>query len=671
MARLLINRVNYLLQENAQQLYCSPEPILPFRKQFRNFVKGINSAEIIKAVRNGIKGDNELIYFGFTNPNNEQTIAIDGFDYDFSKYEREFVKERLISFFKTRQFLIRPFATGIDFSVLQKRSQYDQTWSLYQKLDFVIKPKRREICFNITSENTLISDNPIAVSKGEQITVIDTTSGDLRSLNSLGDPLADEYRIVANHRRRTEIGISSEAPEKFSYKKRYFDLNSFYKNVLSEVTDECFKIEAGGFKNVDIKDYQKVNHSENLMVFGKNQTDVNPISGMRDFGPYKPAPNVTNNKFIFIYENRDDANKLYFNFKNGLKHFPGLWSYVGIPVTLERDISLKYENSKTLKGEFDQFLLDKLAAESYENYFVIVIGDFNRQESDEEQSDLYYHIKSSLLKKGIPSQFIGYKGVRGGSFHYYLPNIAVAILAKMGGIPWKLKGKTTDELVIGFNQKKIADSRFIGSAVFFSNEGELNGVVGYPESDSETALLAHLRNSIESYINHKSKAPERLIIHYYKPYSDNERWQTENLIQNELRLNIPFAVVEVNDSKTQIDLCFDQDSDFGMPESGTYIKVGRDEYLLFNNTRYNANTVRSVLDELPIKIRIHFADTGGFSHKELISQIYEFSRLYWKGLKQRSQPATTIYSKLIADFKAHFEEAMPDNSIVNDTPWFL
>ena len=78
-----------------------------------------------------------------------------------------------------------------------------------------------------------------------------------------------------------------------------------------------------------------------------------------------------------------------------------------------------------------------------------------------------------------------------------------------------------------------------------------------------------------------------------------------------------------------------------------------------------------VTDELPIKVKIHFADANGFSHNELIGQIYEFSRLIWKGLKQRSQPATTIYAKLIAEFSSHFAGNIPNNYIVNNTPWFI
>ena len=54
-----------------------------------------------------------------------------------------------------------------------------------------------------------------------------------------------------------------------------------------------------------------------------------------------------------------------------------------------------------------------------------------------------------------------------------------------------------------------------------------------------------------------------------------------------------------------------------------------------------------------------------------ITQVYEFSRIYWKGLKQRSQPVTTEYSKLIADFSSKFGGEIPENTVAQTTPWFI
>ncbi|MBK7667721.1 MAG: hypothetical protein IPJ32_10500 [Sphingobacteriaceae bacterium] len=48
---------------------------------------------------------------------------------------------------------------------------------------------------------------------------------------------------------------------------------------------------------------------------------------------------------------------------------------------------------------------------------------------------MYYEIKGKFLSKGIPTQFIQDKNIHSGSFHYFLPNISIGILAKLGGIP--------------------------------------------------------------------------------------------------------------------------------------------------------------------------------------------------------------------------------------------
>ncbi|WP_169703036.1 argonaute/piwi family protein [Candidatus Kuenenia stuttgartensis] len=306
----------------------------------------------------------------------------------------------------------------------------------------------------------------------------------------------------------------------------------------------------------------------------------------------------------------------------------------------------------------------------YYNYAAVIIGPFSKYESDEEEEKTYYEIKKLLLDKGITSQFIANKTVRSGNFNYCLPNIAIAILAKLGGIPWKLNTKKYNDLVIGYNYKKLQDQKWIGSAVFFDNEGRLGRIYGFSEERAGEDLISHLKIAIDDY-SKSIGSPDRLTIHYYKPPRKDEIKNFEQVIYNKLNLDIPFALTEVNDTKSKSDICFDTEYDMGMPESGTYVKIGKDEYLLFNNNRYEKEPVRKVKDELPIKVKIFHADVGGFSHREILSQVYEFSRLNWKGLMQTSQPVTTKYSKMIADFSLHFNGEISENKISQKTPWFI
>lgn len=672
MTSLIINRVNYILSEEHPNLYLSKDENLIFRMQFTHFKQRIinlfdngSFLEWIKDLK-----DDDYIYYSFTPPSFNGFLSINPENYPFNYFKPKFIREQLITFFKERNFLVEPFPVGNDLSIYGKTDDFNNEWSIYKRYDLLVRTDRKEIAYNIGSEKTLISNKAIQFEANEKIRIVDTKDNFIKRL--AGNENIKNCRIIANRDKRIELGIGNE-PRKFNYKNLYSQLMAFYNNHLLCIDKEKFKIEAGGLKNVEPPDLNKVNINENLMLFGKEKTDVNAVTGMRDYGIYKPSPKATDVKFIFIYENSRDANQLYLYLKNGLKHYPGLWSYVGIPIRLS-DLKLQYVGTEDLKNKIDVFLSEKLPNEYYNDLFAIVINPHSSQqkeEIDEDEDPTYYFIKRKFLEKGIASQFIQDKNIHSGSFHFFLPNISIGILAKLGGIPWRLKTKKTEELVIGFNQKTIGEKKFIGSAVFFSNDGQLGKTLGFPETNSELTLIINLKLAIEQFISQKKSPPERLVIHYYKPQKGSEQKSIENLIQKELRLNIPFAIVEINDSKSQMDICFDKDFDMGMPESGTYVRVGKSEYLLFNNTRYQKRPLRSVAEELPIKIAIHFADTGGFSHRDLISQVYEFSRLYWKGLKQRSQPATIIYSKLIADFTANYNGVLPNNDTVNNTPWFL
>lgn len=672
MANLIINRVNYILSEGHQNIYLSKVDNLIFRMQFLHFKQRLRNHINDNTFQEWSKelNDEDYVYYTFSQPAFSDFFTIKSENYPFNYFKAKFVREQLIDYFKEKGFLIEPFPKGNDLSIYEKIDDFNSDWSIYRRYDLLVRTHRKEIAFNIGSEKTLISNQKNQFYSTDKIRIIDTKDNFIKPLAGRED--INDCRIIANKNRRAELGINNE-PRKFNYNNLYTQLVAFYNNHLLPINHENFKIEAGGLKNVDPTDLNKVNIHENLMLFGKDKTDINAVTGMRDYGIYRPSSKATDVKFIFVYENSRDANQLYLYLKNGLKHYPGLWSYVGIPIRLS-DLKLQYVGIEDLKNKIDDFISENLPNEYYCDLFAIVINPNSSQEKeehDEDEDPAYYTVKRKFLEKGIPTQFVQDKNIHSGSFHYFLPNISIGILAKLGGVPWRLKTKKTDELVIGFNQKTIGERQFIGSAVFFSNDGQLGKTFGFPETNSETALIGNLKSAIEQYIGQKESPPERLVIHYYKPQSGKEQKSIEDLIQKDLRLNIPFAIVEINDSKSQIDICFDKDFAMGMPESGTYVRVSKTEYLLFNNTRYQKNPLRSVAEELPIKIAIHFADTGGFSHRDLISQVYEFSRLYWKGLKQRSQPATTIYAKLIAEFSANYNGELPNNDTVNNTPWFL
>ena len=669
MHRLLINRIPiefntelplFLIVKKTDEFVLNESRA----RWIRERLKSPNQEQLIKWMENMHINEGDFIalefHHHFSSDNSQAyytSMKLEGEDINLFKYE--IFKQELAEHLRKKQFFIEPSRKAICFSAYQFINEFDNEFDRYRRIDFNFKTKYNDLIFNFGSEKSLITKTSKLLEDGEvafnfENNLVYKKHGGIKARS-----------LCPRDIRSEKLGT----PQKFRYKERFEKLKQFAIEYLYDFSSPFFSIDRNGLKYVDPGNIHNVFSQQNLMVFGGEKTAINAVIGMREYGPLKKARDSEQKRLLFIYQNRNDANSLYQYLKNGLKHFPGLLSYTGIPVALASpDKGLPYQNVDDLPDKLKEFLNKYYSDPLYSDILAIVVGPFRRHESDEVESDTYFQVKKILLDKGIASQFVSHNTINNYGVQYSLPNIAVAILAKFGGVPWKLCKQKYNELIVGFNTKNVGDNRYLGSAVFFDNEGMLGGVKGFPAND-RMAVINSLKEAISEYTNQVG-IPEKLVIHYYKPPRRDEIDGILDALED-MRLAVPMALVEVNDSKSKLDICCDLDFDMGMPESGIFVEIGYKEYLLFNNNRYKKNPPRKIDDDLPIKLRLHYANNGGFSPRELIAQVYEFSRLNWKGLRQRSVPATTNYSKFIADFSFHFEGRIPDNTIAKNTPWFI
>ncbi len=139
--------------------------------------------------------------------------------------------------------------------------------------------------------------------------------------------------------------------------------------------------------------------------------------------------------------------------------------------------------------------------------------------------------------------------------------------------------------------------------------------------------------------------------------------------------DIPVIVITINKTESKDLVIFDTKYKKLMPLSGTYLNIGDDEYLLCNNTRYPSKEPRGT-DGLPFPIKLKFsANREGIidnteTIKELIDQVYQFSRMYWKSVRQNGIPVTILYPEMVAQ-KVPFFENMDVPQFGKDNLWFL
>jgi len=95
-----------------------------------------------------------------------------------------------------------------------------------------------------------------------------------------------------------------------------------------------------------------------------------------------------------------------------------------------------------------------------------------------------------------------------------------------------------------------------------------------------------------------------------------------------------------------------------------FIRVGGNHFLLYNNAKYDEtfSINKGKKDyQFQIKIKITAIDKDfqfdNTLYAELLDQVYKFSRMYWKSIKQQNLPITIKYPKMHAEIVPHFSDA--------------
>jgi len=383
------------------------------------------------------------------------------------------------------------------------------------------------------------------------------------------------------------------------YISTYRQISDFCKSYLFVAEfQSVLQIDTNSFIQVLKQKISKTSYNSNMLLFGNNHQDISPFNGLKN-GPYQ-APTVPNNnvRFFFIYHKNDTAHAtaLFNIFTKGLTYtdrdtgeiktnFPTLSEYIKQPFYTEKNGSITFQTLDTAVQEIKRSLSQKQFAEGC-TYVAIYVSPVKKDDTDSPHHNIYYQIKEALLDKGITSQVIYKERHNDQSFSYHLPNIAIALLAKLGGIPWQLQNTGKNDLIVGvgaFKSPKIG-KRYIGSAFRFNKNGIFQNFDCYRDNDL-AQLVAGIRKALMHYVVEHESA-ERLIIHYYKTMSRKESQPIVDMLYR-LGLNIPVFIVTINKTETQDIVAFDTEATDLMPMSGTIVRVGGNQFLLYNSAKYD------------------------------------------------------------------------------------
>ena len=337
-------------------------------------------------------------------------------------------------------------------------------------------------------------------------------------------------------------------------------------------------------------------------------------------------------------------------------------------VQWEKKLSFFYEPGKNPLEALKAYLRsDRFTQSKGKRYMAIVLSDISRDDPNPSRHILYYRMKELLMQYGIASQVVYRDNIDDKNFKYFLPNIASALVGKMGGMAWGVRSLTAgNDLIVGIGASKQAGMRhpYLGSAFCFDKEGQFRNFNTCRADDTE-ALMSELKRSVWRFYQDYGK-PDRLIIHYYKKKLNKRESALVERMLSRMKINCPIYVINIVSAVNEDLIAFDEEHPDRMPLSGTYMHLRRDEYLLYNNERYAKGEKADTL--YPIKLTI---TQGGSNNpgtpldphvaKQLITQVYQFCRLYWKSVKMHRVPITIAYPEMVAQCVPHFKaEELPE-----------
>lgn len=471
--------------------------------------------------------------------------------------------------------------------------------------------------------------------------------------------------------------VLQTTPDKPSnkYSAYFLEVSAFYDKYINTAEFKAVvPITSNGFITIDTDKIKQTTENSNLMQFGQNHTNIMPHYGLGVGGPYELSPHK-NIKFIFIFhkEDRTFANTVFEWFEGKKDGFKGLKNYIKLNYSIDKENSIIFENKENPIEEIRQQLTEKSFADDV-RYLAVYLSPISKAEIDEEKHRIYYQVKETLLDYRITSQVIDRDKINNTAFKYYLPNIAIAILAKLNGVPWRLQRNLSNELIVGVGAFKNAEigSRYIGSAFCFSNNGHFRGFECHPATDT-FMLAGDIGKAVRKFKSDNADV-KRLIIHFYKSMSKAELEPIEKEL-DELNLDIPIIIVSINKTESKDFVVFDTNSTHTMPISGTFIKTGWNEYLLCNNTRYGLSATEKIESyPFPIKLKLKATDEtildDSKTTKAIVDQVYQFSRMYWKSVKQQNIPVTILYPEMVAEIFPHFD-IQELKQFGKDNLWFL
>jgi hypothetical protein len=413
-----------------------------------------------------------------------------------------------------------------------------------------------------------------------------------------------------------------------------------------------------------------------------SRVGTHAFRALRQHGPFDNSKlALTDGSLLFVFPTgeQDLAHRLAEALLNGIGTYPGFGKLFRVEVPRGQAIK-----SRTIDSDLRDM------GESAGAYRA-GIAEWNREPRDREPDvaivllphserfeivSPYYEAKAAFANLAIPTQMVTAELLRDErQFQWSVANIALAIFAKLGGIPWAVEAPSGDEdLIIGIGRADVgregARERHFGYAVTFVNNGIYRQTWSFTPTADESVYEDRLRSAIEAALREDlDRPPSRLVIHLAKQAGLREIEAAQHAMEA-VGFDVPVAFLRLDDSALH-DIA-DTDQDTFAPPKGLVAKLGPRRALLQSEELGALGP-----PDGPLLVAMDRRSTvGEDAFDELVGQVFRLAHANWRGFNAQSKPATLVYGEQLASLVGHLQDVEtwnPDllRSDLRARPWFL
>lgn len=415
-------------------------------------------------------------------------------------------------------------------------------------------------------------------------------------------------------------------------------------------------------------------------IFSNKSTANSQFQGIRNYGPYQKIGKEV--IFAFIFEDRfkSFANELFLSLtgKSNPGTFPGFEQMFGVKINTSNVKQIKVEgfsNDNLLKVVNSVKTLQELEPEK--KVIGIYIEDYSIDREDLSASNHYYFLKYNFIKNNLALQVVNYRSLgERNSLKWSTSNVALAMFAKMGGIPWVVKPSNNNCLILGVgsSHKRNTETgeiiKYFAYTVCLDSSGLYKTLEVLADETSENNYLKNLKNNLIRILSDKKMENYKTcVLHLPFKIKQNEITAISEAIQQ--IKDIDFVAIKVNLNNKYFGYSFHNTL---VPYESSFVKLSQSEYLIwFEGLLYGKEVVDKRLSN-PVHIKfMNLTDQKGFDERNYLQDVLNLSGANWRGFNAKSIPISIYYSQIIAKYTEAFEkiEGYEENSISNDEPWFL